>query len=351
MNRTIVTLTVLMILLLFSACRAKDTDVLYNEGSTKQMDAEITEQPAETSAQDYLVTSESAKRTTTASRTTPTPKGEVYSNAYISFTVPESMKDEFTVEKSGIWINIYESGTHAVNEAGRVVAIAVMDTDYEDILGWSGEICRITKGTEEKTVIAEWPGDDQRAAYYDEAAGYWVMSEDLSRQYEKAKADVAILFDSIVGINGWTCGQIHHPKDPTQNDTSSHTQTSDELWDTLVSRQWVDEDGNTLKITKNITYYKLKPNAIHTDSSYYMGTLSTRNSRGYYYGHYEIGDDNKLRIQFNDWPNGSIGLLNNENYVWDPSLTQENSWCLTAQGTIQFSDGNNEFCNITFYAR
>ena len=116
-----------------------------------------------------------------------------------------------------------------------------------------------------------------------------------------------------------------------------------------ICDEWVDEEGNRLKFTQNITYYKLKSNAIHTDSDYYMGTLSTTNSKGYYYGHYHIDDDYKLRFQFNSWPNGDIGLLLNDSYVWDPTLKEQNSWCMTSDGKIQFSQGNNEFFGKTYH--
>ena len=121
------------------------------------------------------------------------------------------------------------------------------------------------------------------------------------------------------------------------------------IWEAFVTNEWVDEEGNRLKFTQNITYYKLKPNAIHTDSDYYMGTLSTTNSKGYYYGHYHIDDDYKLRFQFNSWPNGDIGLLLNDSYVWDPTLKEQNSWCMTSDGKIQFSQGNNEFSGKTYH--
>lgn len=121
------------------------------------------------------------------------------------------------------------------------------------------------------------------------------------------------------------------------------------IWEAFVTNKWVDEEGNRLKFTQNITYYKLKPNAIHTDSDYYMGTLSTTNSKGYYYGHYHIDDDYKLRFQFNSWPNGDIGLLLNDSYVWDPTLKEQNSWCMTSDGKIQFSQGNNEFSGKTYH--
>ena len=120
------------------------------------------------------------------------------------------------------------------------------------------------------------------------------------------------------------------------------------MWQIIVTNKWVDEDGKEIKFTKNITYYKLKPDAIHTTYDYYMGTLSTTNSKGYYYGHYHITDDNGLRIQFNDWPDESIGVWLNDIYEWDPTLKKENSWCMTSDGTIKFSQGNNEFCGKTF---
>ena len=125
--------------------------------------------------------------------------------------------------------------------------------------------------------------------------------------------------------------------------------TSDEMWQTIVTNKWVDEDGKEMKFTKNITYYKLKPDAIHTTYDYYMGTLSTTNSKGYYYGHYHITDDNELRIEFSDWPDGDASLLSYDVYEWDSTLKKENSWCMTSDGTIKFSQGDNEFCGKTFH--
>ena len=121
------------------------------------------------------------------------------------------------------------------------------------------------------------------------------------------------------------------------------------IWEAFVTNEWVDEDGNRLKFTQNITYYKLKPNATHTTYDDYMGTLSTTNSKGYYYGHYHIDDDKKLRFEFNHWPNGGGGLLLNEGYVWDPMLKEQNSWCMTSDGKIKFSQGNNEFSEKTYH--
>ena len=99
--------------------------------------------------------------------------------------------------------------------------------------------------------------------------------------------------------------------------------TPDSLWAAFVNNEWFDEEGNRLKFTKNITCYKFKPNAVHTTYDYYMGTLSTTNSKGYYYGHYHIDDENKLILEFNSWPSGSSGLLLNESYVWDPTLQKK----------------------------
>lgn len=124
--------------------------------------------------------------------------------------------------------------------------------------------------------------------------------------------------------------------------------TTYNIWETFVTNTWVDEEGNELKFKQNITYYKLKPNATHTSYDDYMGTVETRNSKGYYYGHYHIDDDNKLRFQFNSWPNGDIGLLLNDSYVWDPTLKEQNSWCMTSDGKIKFSQGNNEFSGKTY---
>ena len=125
--------------------------------------------------------------------------------------------------------------------------------------------------------------------------------------------------------------------------------TPDNLWENFVNKTWVDEEGHKIKFYKNITYYKLKPNAIHTDSDYYMGAVSTTNSKGYYYGHYHIDNDNQLRFQFNSWPDGSVGLLLYDSYVWDPTLQTKNSWCMTADGKIKFSHGDGEFSNKTFH--
>lgn len=126
--------------------------------------------------------------------------------------------------------------------------------------------------------------------------------------------------------------------------------TPNSLWATFVNNEWIDEEGNRLKFTQNITYYKLKPNAVHSTYDYYMGTLSTTNSKGYYYGHYHIDDDNKLRIEFINWPTGDFGLLQNDSYVWDPTLQKENSWCITSDGMIKFSQGNGELCNKTYHS-
>lgn len=126
--------------------------------------------------------------------------------------------------------------------------------------------------------------------------------------------------------------------------------TPDSLWATLVNNEWIDQDGNKIKFAKNNTYYKLKPNAVHTDNDYYMGTLSTTDSRGYYYGHYLVTDDNELSLEFNTWPNGDIGLLLSEHYYWDPNLEKENSWCMTSDGRIVFSQGDYSFCNKTYYS-
>lgn len=137
----------------------------------------------------------------------------------------------------------------------------------------------------------------------------------------------------------------------TESTTASSTVdlTPYNIWEAFVTNEWVDEEGNKLKFTQNITYYKLKPNAIHTDSDYYMGTLSTTNNKGYYYGHYHIDDDLKLRLQFRYWPNGGGGLLLNDSYVWDPTLKEQNSWCMTSDGKIKFSQGNHEFSGKTYH--
>lgn len=346
--KRIIVLMAFSIILIFSACSAQQTDEQYVEQSSNDTTAEISASYFEASDQENAEDSDTTTTTKTESKEIANGNGDIYSNEYISFTVPESMKEEFVVEKSGMWINIYESGTHKIDDGGRVVAVAVVDTDYEDILGWSREICRITKGTEEKIVIAEWPGDDQRAGYYDEELGYCVMYEDLAKQYEDAKTDVVVVFDSIVGINGWKRVSITHSDSSAPEYTQENNYTPYSLWEMLVTNSWTDEDGNRLKFTQNITYYKLKPNATHTDYDYYMGTLSTTDSKGYYYGHYHIDDDKKMRIEFNDWPDGSFGILLNEWYVWDPTLREKNSWCVSSDGKIMFSQGDNELSGKTY---
>lgn len=114
------------------------------------------------------------------------------------------------------------------------------------------------------------------------------------------------------------------------------------MWQIIVTNKWTDEEGYEIKFTKNTTY---TPSDY---SNYNMGTIDTRNGKGYYYGHYYITEEKELRFIFNMWPEWDSGLLNYNFYEWDPTLQKSNSWCMTSDGTIMFSQGDYEFCGKTF---
>ena len=118
------------------------------------------------------------------------------------------------------------------------------------------------------------------------------------------------------------------------------------ILDFLCIHPFRDGNGRMSRLLSLLLLYKNGFDA----GKYVSFEEQINNSKGYYYGHYHIDDDNKLRIEFINWPTGDFGLLQNDSYVWDPTLQKENSWCITSDGMIKFSQGNGELCNKTYHS-
>ncbi len=214
-----------------------------------------------------------------------------------------------------------------------------------------GTVFKISKNGEKSNVT--WKDLDGNE--FTGAASY--NGEYFSLTYKTASPNAAV--KECTGTDLYPVDQNSHSNysgseqetTTASNNISSVNLSPDIIWATLVGNEWYDENGNRIKFEKNITYYKLKPNATHTSGDYFMGSVTADNSEGHYFGHYHIDDDFKLRFEFNYWPNHSAGLLLNEKYVWDPSLQENNSWCLTSDGKIMFSQGTDSFCGTIYTAK